>query len=59
MITPRLANIVVIVVTAVWVTSFGLAALRPAYKADPQIHIVFMAVVAGAHTLKSPKRNGK
>ena len=52
MLSPKLANVIAVVVTAVWVISFGVSLFSPAYKPDPQINVVFMAVVGAAMALK-------
>lgn len=59
MISPAVANVLVIVVTAVWVASFVVPMLSTSYRADPQIHLVFMAIVGGAMTLKNRGKEGK
>lgn len=46
MSTPQLANRVIVVVTVVWVTSFVVSIVSPGYRADPQIHVVFLAALA-------------
>jgi hypothetical protein len=53
MITPRLANAVIVVVTLVWVCSFVLSIIVPAYRSDPQINVIFMSLVGGSLALKS------
>lgn len=55
MITPRIANAVIVVVTIVWVCSFVVSIVIPEYRADPQITVVFMSVVGGSLALKSRK----
>lgn len=57
MISPRLANIVIVIVTCVWVISFGVSITSATYKPDPQINVIFMAIVGGAMALKA-KRGG-
>lgn len=52
MLSPRLANIIAVVVTAVWVASFVVSLFSVSYKPDPQINVVFMAVVGAAMALK-------
>lgn len=46
MITPQVANGVIIVVTVVWVVSFVVSIVSPDYRADPQINVIFMAMLA-------------
>lgn len=53
MISPRVANAVIIVVTLVWVSSFVLSIIAPEYRADPQINVIFMGLVGGSLALKS------
>lgn len=53
MISPRIANVVIVVVTLVWVCSFVLSIVLPAYRADPQINVIFMGLVGGSLALKS------
>lgn len=53
MISPRIANVVIIVVTLVWVCSFVLSIVVPEYRADPQINVIFMGLVGGSLALKS------
>lgn len=55
MITPRVANAVIIVVTTVWVCQFIVSIVVPEYRADPQIHVIFMSIVGGSLALKSRK----
>lgn len=57
MISPRVANAVIIVVTVVWVCSFVISVFVPAYRADPQINVIFMGIVGGSLALKSRKPN--
>jgi hypothetical protein len=52
-ISPGLANVIIVVVTGVWVTSFIVALLSSTYKPDPQINVIFMAIVGGAMALKA------
>lgn len=58
MLTPRTAQIVIYVVTAVWVASFALTVFRPEYRTDPQIHVAFMGIVGGAMAILLKKKNG-
>jgi hypothetical protein len=59
-ISPKIANAVIIVVTTVWVSSFVMSAFVPAYRADPQINLIFMGIVGGSLALKErkPKADG-
>lgn len=52
MISAKLANIVISVVTLVWVASFALSVISTTYKPDPQINVIFMMIVGGAMALK-------
>jgi hypothetical protein len=54
-ISPRIANAVIIVVTTVWVCSFVFSIVVPQYRSDPQITVVFMSVVGGSLALKDRK----
>jgi hypothetical protein len=54
-ITPKLANAVIVVVTVVWVASFVISIIVPQYRADPQINVIFMGIVGGSLALKSRK----
>jgi hypothetical protein len=54
-ISPKLANIVISIVTCVWVVSFGLSVTSMTYKPDPQINVIFMAIVGGAMALKAKR----
>jgi hypothetical protein len=56
--SPALANLIIVIVTAVWVTSFVVALMSTTYKPDPQINVIFMAVVGGAMALKARKPAG-
>jgi hypothetical protein len=56
-ISPKLANIVIVVVTCVWVVSFGVSLFSATYRPDPQINMIFMAVVGGAMALKAKRDN--
>lgn len=55
MISPKIANAVIVVVTIVWVCSFVISVVVPAYRADPQINVIFMGIVGGSLALKSRK----
>ncbi len=55
MVTPRIANAVIVVVTIVWVCSFVLSVVVPEYRADPQISVIFMGIVGGSLALKARK----
>lgn len=54
MLSPRTANAILVIVTAVWVTSFVVSLLSQSYRPDPQINVIFMAIVgaAWAHAFK-------
>lgn len=52
MLSPKLANVIAVIVTAVWVVSFAVSLFSVTYKPDPQINVVFMAVVGAAMALK-------
>lgn len=54
-ISPKIANAVIIVVTVVWVCSFIISVIKPEYRADPQINVIFMGIVGGSLALKSRK----
>lgn len=56
MITPRVANGVIIAVTIVWVISFGVTVVVPGYRADPQIHMIFMGIVGGSIALRAKRK---
>jgi hypothetical protein len=56
-ITPKIANAVIVVVTVVWVCSFVVSILVPEYRADPQINVIFMGIVGGSLALKARKPN--
>lgn len=55
MITPRIANAIVVVVTIVWVCAFVASIVVPEYRADPQINVIFMGIVGGSLALKFRK----
>lgn len=55
MISPKIANAVIVVVTVVWVCSFVASIVIPEYRTDPQITMVFMSIVGGSVALKSRK----
>jgi hypothetical protein len=57
-ISSTLANAIIVIVTAVWVTSFLVALFTVTYKPDPQINVIFMAIVGGAMALKARKPAG-
>lgn len=54
-ITPKVANGVIVVVTIVWVCSFIVSVAIPAYRTDPQINVIFMGIVGGSLALKTRK----
>jgi hypothetical protein len=58
-ITPQVANGVIVVVTVVWVGSFVLSIVLPDYRADPEINVIFMGLVGGALALKRRKSRGR
>jgi hypothetical protein len=49
--SPRLHNVIVVVVLAVWVTNFAARFLVPGYEPAPQIDAIFMAIAGGAIAL--------
>jgi hypothetical protein len=49
---------VIVVVTIVWVTSFVVSLASATYHPDPQINVIFMAVVGGAMALKAKRGMG-
>lgn len=55
MITSRIVDGIIITITVVWVCSFVLSILRPEYRADPQINLIFMSIVGGSVALKFRK----
>ena len=57
MISIKLANIVIAVVTCVWVISFAVSITSTTYKQDPQINVIFMAIVGGAMALKAKRHD--
>lgn len=57
MLSPKLANVIAVIVTAVWVASFVVSLFSTTYKPDPQINVVFMAVVGAAMALKGRSAN--
>jgi hypothetical protein len=57
-ITPQVANGVIIVVTVVWAVSFVVPIVSPGYRADPQVNAIFMGLVGGALALKSRSQEG-
>lgn len=59
MISPPLANFVIVVVTLVWVTSFLFSIFSSTYKPDPQINVIFMGIVGGSLALKARKSKGE
>lgn len=58
MINPKLANVIIVIVTLVWVVSFGVSLFSPVYKPDPQINVIFMGIVGGSLALKARKGSG-
>jgi hypothetical protein len=56
-ISPKVANGIIVVVTIVWVASFIISIFMPEYRADPQINVIFMGIVGGSLALKSRKPN--
>jgi hypothetical protein len=56
MISPTLANVIVVVVTIVWVISFAVSIFSPIYKPDPQINVIFMGIVGGSLALKAKRK---
>jgi hypothetical protein len=57
-ISPRIANGVIVTVTAVWVLSFLVSIVVPSYRADPQINVIFMGIVGGSIALRGRKKTG-
>lgn len=55
MINPKLANVIIVVVTVVWVASFIVSVTVAEYRADPQVNAIFMGIVGGSVYLKSRK----
>jgi hypothetical protein len=54
-ISAGLANVVIVIVTCVWVTSFAVSLMSANYHPDPQINVIFMAIVGGAMALKAKR----
>lgn len=57
MMSPRLYNVLVVAVLAVWVVNFVARFLVPGYEPAPQIDAIFMAIAGGAIALH--RRGGK
>jgi uncharacterized membrane-anchored protein len=55
MISPWLADLIVAVVTLVWVAAFVVSLVLPHYRVDPQIHVIFGAVAGTGMTLRRKK----
>lgn len=51
------ADAVIIVVTIVWVVSVAAALYNPSLR-DPQIHLIFSAVVGGYIATRRPAKGG-
>lgn len=56
MLNPRMANIVIGVVTGIWVTNFLAGVILESYEADQMINTIFMAIVGGALALRGRAR---
>lgn len=59
MISPKLANVVIVIVTCVWVISFGVSLFSATYRPDPQINVIFMAIVGAGMALKGKRDEGE
>lgn len=57
MVSERLANVIVVVVTLVWLLNFGLNAAVPSYDPPPEISGVFGLIVGGAMALRRNERH--
>ena len=55
MLNAKIANGIIVVVTAVWVVNFAARFLDPGYKPDETINAIFMAIVGGTFALKAKK----
>jgi RsiW-degrading membrane proteinase PrsW (M82 family) len=58
-VDPRLANVVIAVVMAVWVINFAAQFWVQDYHPEPTIHAIFTAIVGGAFALKKKNNNNK
>ena len=57
MLSERLANLVIIVVTLVWATNFGARFFISDYQSSETINAIFMAIVGGVFALKAKGGN--
>ena len=53
MLSERLANLVIIVVTLVWATNFAARFFVHDYQSSETINAIFMAIVGGVFALKA------
>jgi len=54
-IPPKLANVIIVVVTVIWAANFILQFVVQDYKPDITLNGVFMAIVGGALALSRKK----
>jgi hypothetical protein len=51
-LTPKMTNIVIVVVSTVWTANFMAGVILEDYEADQMINTIFMAIVGGALALR-------
>lgn len=54
MLSPVVANSVIVLVSLVWLVNFAAPFVVADYSSDPQLNLVFMSVVGGALALRNP-----
>ena len=59
MLNPRMANVVIGVVTGIWVTNFLAGVILESYEADQMINTIFMAIIGGAFALRGRESRDK
>lgn len=57
MLSPAVANSVIVLVSLVWLANFVAPLLVAGYSSDPQLNLVFMSVVGGALALRGDRHD--
>ncbi len=52
MLSPRMTNFIIVIVSAIWATNFLAGVILDEYEADQMINTIFMAIVGGALALR-------
>ena len=57
MLSPRMTDIIIVLVSFIWAVNFFAGLILPNYEADQMINTIFMAIVGGAIAFKVNREN--